>query len=78
MHYIWFSVFDHDNAQGYFKVSPGLNVIKQMLPAVVDVLYLVIDFCLFGLVASIDELFSQLFQMCLILTEEVDLLHAVL
>lgn len=49
-----------------------------MLPAVVDVLDLVIDFCLFGLVASSDELFSELFQMCLILTKEVDLLHAVL
>ncbi len=68
----------HDHAQGYSKVLPGLDVIKQMLPAVTDVLDLVIDFCFFGLIASSDELFSQLFQMGLILTKEVDLLHTIL
>lgn len=49
-----------------------------MLPAVVDVLQLVVDLRLLGLVAGGDELFSELLQVGFILTEEVDLLHAVL
>lgn len=49
-----------------------------MLPAVVDVLQLVVDFCLFRLVAGCNELFSELLQMSLIVTEQVDLFHAVL
>lgn len=59
-------------------VSPGLNVVEQMLPAVVDILQLVVDFRLLRLVAGCDELFSELLQMGFILTEEVDLFHTVL
>lgn len=59
-------------------VLPGLYMIEQMLPSVINVLDLFIDFVLFGLVAGSDELFSKLFQMGFILTKEVDLLHAVL
>lgn len=53
-------------------------MIEKMLPAVINVLDLFVNFRLFGFVASGDELFSKLFQMRLILTKEVDLLHAVL
>lgn len=59
-------------------VLPGLYVIKQVLPAVVDVLQLVVDLGLLGLVASGDELLSKQLQVGFILTEEVDLLHTVL
>lgn len=59
-------------------VSPGLDVVEQMLPAVVDVLQLVVDFRLLRLVAGCDELFSELLQMRFILTEEIDLFHTVL
>lgn len=64
--------------QHFILFLPGLYVIKQMLPAVVDVLKLIIDICLLGLVAGGDELLSELLQVGLILTEQVDLLHAVL
>lgn len=60
------------------RVLPGLDVVKQVLPAVVDVLQLVIDLRLFGLVAGRDELLSQLLQMGLVLAEQVDLFHTVL
>lgn len=49
-----------------------------MLPAVVDILQLIVDLCLLGLVASCDKLFSKLLQVCLIFTEQVDLLHTIL
>lgn len=49
-----------------------------MLPAVVDVLQLLVDLRLFRLVAGCNELFSELLQMGFILTEQVDLFHAVL
>lgn len=58
--------------------SPGLDVVEQMLPAVVDVLQLVVDLSLFRLVAGRDELFSELLQMGFILAEQVDLFHTVL
>lgn len=63
---------------GGYHVLPGLDVVEQVLPAVVDVLQLVVDLRLFGLVAGRDELLSQLLQMGLVLAEQVDLLHAVL
>lgn len=53
-------------------------MVEQVLPAVVDVLQLVIDLCLFCLVAGRDELLSELLQMGFILTEQVDLFHTVL
>lgn len=53
-------------------------MVKQVLPAVVDVLQLVVDLRLFGLVAGSDELLAQLLQVGLVLTEQVDLFHAVL
>lgn len=49
-----------------------------MLPAVVDVLQLVVDLRLLGLVAGSDELLPELLQVGFILTEQVDLLHTVL
>lgn len=49
-----------------------------MLPALVDALDLVTDLALLGLVGGRDELLSQLLQVSLVLTEQVDLLHAVL
>ncbi len=49
-----------------------------MLPAVVDVLQLVVNLRLFRLVAGCDELFSKLLQMRFILAEQVDLFHTVL
>lgn len=58
--------------------SPGLDVVEQMLPAVVDVRQLVVDLRLFGLVAGRDELFSELLQVGFVLTEQVDLFHTVL
>lgn len=61
-----------------FFSSPGLDVVEQMLPAVVDVRQLVVDLCLFGLVAGRDELFSELLQVGFVLTEQVDLFHTVL
>lgn len=57
---------------------PGLDMVEQVLPALVDALDLVIDLILLGLVAGRDELLSQLLQVSLVLTEQVDLLHAVL
>ena len=62
----------------YLHFLPGLYVVKQMLPTVVDVLQLVVDLRLLGLVAGGDELFSELLQVGFILTEEVDLLHTIL
>lgn len=62
----------------WHRVLPGLDVVKQVLPAVVDVLQLVIDLRLFGLVAGRDELLSELLQMGLVLAEQVDLFHTVL
>lgn len=59
-------------------VSPVLDVVEQVLPAVVDVLQLVVDLRLFGLVAGCDELLPELLQVGFVLTEQVDLLHAVL
>lgn len=53
-------------------------MVEQVLPAFVDALDLVIDLALLGLVAGRDELLSQLLQVSLVLTEQVDLLHAVL
>lgn len=49
-----------------------------MLPALVDALDLVTDLAPLGLVGGRDELLSQLLQVSLVLTEQVDLLHAVL
>lgn len=60
------------------RLLPGLYVVEQVLPAVGDVLQLVVDLRLFRLVAGSDELLSKLLQMCFILTEQVDLLHAIL
>lgn len=57
---------------------PGLDVVEQVLPAVVDVLQLVIDLCLFRLVTGRDELLSELLQVGFILAEQVDLFHTVL
>lgn len=45
---------------GCCHVLPGLDVVEQVLPAVVDVLQLVVDLRLFGLVAGSDELLTQL------------------
>lgn len=53
-------------------------MVEQVLPALVDALDLVVDLALLGLVAGGDELLSQLLQVSLVLTEQVDLLHAVL
>lgn len=63
---------------GCCRVLPGLDVVEQVLPAVVDVLQLVVDLRLFGLVAGSDELLTQLLQVGLVLAEQVDLFHAVL
>lgn len=57
---------------------PGLDVVEQVLPAVVDVLQFVVDLCLFGFVAGGEQLLSQFLQVGFILTEQVDLLHTVL
>lgn len=59
-------------------LSPGLNVVEQVLPALVDAPDLVVDLALLGLVGGCDELLSQLLQVSLVLTEQVDLLHTVL
>lgn len=61
-----------------YPLSPGLDVVEQVLPALVDALDLVTDLALPGLVAGRDELLSELLQVSLVLTEQVDLLHAVL
>lgn len=53
-------------------------MVEQVLPALVDALDLVTDLALLGLVAGCDELLSKLLQVSLVLTEQVDLLHAVL
>lgn len=53
-------------------------MVEQVLPALVDALDLVTDLALPGLVAGRDELLSELLQVRLVLTEQVDLLHAVL
>lgn len=62
----------------YSPLSPGFDVVEQVLPALADALDLVIDLALLGLVGGGDELLSQLLQVSLVLTEQVDLLHAVL
>lgn len=49
-----------------------------MLPAVVDVLQLVVDLRLLGLVAGCNELLSELLQVSFVLAEQVDLFHAIL
>ena len=60
------------------RFLPGLYVVEQMLPAVVDVLQLVVDLRLLRAVAGGDELLPELLEVRLVLAEQVDLLHAVL
>ena len=58
--------------------SPGLDVIEEVLPAGVDVAERPVDLRLLGLITGRQELLAQLLKVALIVTEEVDLLHAIL
>ena len=58
--------------------SPGLDVVEEVLPALVDLLQRASDLGLLGLVAGQQQLLAQLLQVALVLAEQVDFLHAVL
>lgn len=60
------------------KDSPGFDVMKEIVPALVDLQQRATDLGLLGLVAGQHQLLTQLLQVALVLTEQVDFLHAVL
>lgn len=58
--------------------SPGLNVVKQALPACIHIGQSVADLSAPGQVTGAEKLLTQPAQVGLLLTEKVDLLHKVL
>lgn len=60
------------------NTSPGFDVVEEVVPALVDLQQRASDLGLLGLVTGQQQLLTQLLQVALILTEQVDFLHAVL
>lgn len=58
--------------------SPGFDVVEEVVPALADLQQRAADLRLLGSVAGQQKLLAQLLQVALILTEQVDFLHAVL
>lgn len=58
--------------------SPGLDVVEEVVPALVDLLQRAMDLALFGLIAGQQQLLSQLLKVALVLAEQIDFLHAIL
>lgn len=61
-----------------FSSLPGLNLVEEVVPALVELLQGAADLSLLGLVAGQQQLLAQLLQVALVLAEQVDFLHAVL
>lgn len=57
---------------------PGSDVVKEVVPPLIDLLQRPTDLGLLGLVAGQQQLLPQLLQVALVLTEQVHFLHAVL
>lgn len=58
--------------------SPGFDVVEEVVPALVDLQQRAADLRLLGGVTGQQELLAELLQVALVLTEQVDFLHAVL
>lgn len=61
-----------------WSLSPGFDVVEEVVPALVDLQERPVDLGLLGLVTGQQQLLAQLLQVALILTEQVDFLHAIL